>query len=223
MTLSFWRSWVTNCAIGELIGMGITTFIVIGRERWLGEPNSLAGKWLELLLVLAAGMIAGYLLGTFQARVLGRRYRHFSPEAWVRITVLAAGIAWVVGMSYPVFFASNDTVAARVSVSEPVLFVLLSISLGMTLGAIFGGCQMLMMRHWAKHASRWIMANALGWGLGIFWIYLGASLISIQTPFWMVLAIGASAGLLAGVSLGGITALVMPYMPPKKLDTPSEE
>jgi hypothetical protein len=48
-----------------------------------------------------------------------------------------------------------------------------------------------------------------GWGLGITWIYLAATLPDETTPIAVTVLLGAMAGVLAGLSVGAITGLYL--------------
>jgi hypothetical protein len=67
---------------------------------------------------------------------------------------------------------------------------------------------MVLRRH-ARHAGRWIVANALGWGAGITWIYLAAAVVEPGTATAAVAATGAASGVAAGLTLGLVTGLFL--------------
>lgn len=221
LSLPFWWRWVVYCTLGELLGISLVAAIAVAHLEWLGEPQNLVGKWLQLLIMLGAGTLEGLLLGWFQARMLQRRYPGFELRAWWRMTALAAAIAWLLGMVYPVFFVPLDAPAVVSTEPDLLLSLLLYVGAGAALGTLVGAMQARVLRQWAYDTPRWIVGNAFGWAIGLGWMYLGASLPSLDTPVWLIVALGAAGGILAGLSLGIVTGLVMGYIVPKSEPTTS--
>jgi NhaP-type Na+/H+ or K+/H+ antiporter len=96
-----------------------------------------------------------------------------------------------------------------INFSNPILFILFSLTTGLILGALFGLFQWFSLRKYADKAYKWIIANALGWGLGLGWIYLFASLPTEESSMVFTVLIGICGGLLAGLSVGAITGLFL--------------
>ena len=122
-------------------------------------------------------------------------------------------LGWFLGMLPSLFFMPENS--AQSSSSEtaafdnPVIFALLSIAMGLVLGALFGLFQWFSLRKYAQHAWHWILANALGWGAGLGWIYLFASLPNAQSSILVIALVGLMGGALAGTSVGLITGLFL--------------
>jgi uncharacterized protein (DUF486 family) len=95
---------------------------------------------------------------------------------------------------------------AELSVAQVAL---LAAILGVVLGAIFGTFQWLALRKHTLKASRWILANSLGWVPGLAFIFVGASIPTAETGLAVIVILGLVSGLLGGLSVGGITGLFL--------------
>ena len=205
--LSLWQKWILACTLGELIGMAAVALIAVILHQTMGTPETLAEKLIQLLVMMTAGMIEGFFLGYFQWNVIKKRFPFLPSRKWIGYTVLAGLIGWFLGMSATLLFtppASFDAANNPMTSNWFTPFVIPAI-MGMSLGTFFGFFQWLPLRHYATHAHRWIWANALGWTPAMIWIFLIASLPSIDTPLWAIIMLGILAGILAGASLGIIT------------------
>ncbi len=156
----------------------------------------------------------GYLLGTFQWHVLKDKFAALPKREWVFYTVLVSVLGWFLGMLPSLFFISNNDVTPTSSIDfeDPIVFAVLSIGSGLVLGSVFGLAQWFSLRQYAEAAYKWIIANALGWGLGLGWIYLFASLPTEQTSLTFNIMMGVIGGLLAGLSVGSVTGIFLVRM-----------
>ncbi|MCU0354802.1 MAG: hypothetical protein MUD08_13855 [Cytophagales bacterium] len=205
----FWRKWTISCAAGELLGIGCAGAIAFLVNRALGEPVMLAEKLIVLGCMLGAGAIEGTLLGWFQWRVLKEKILPLTARDWIGMTVLIAVLGWGLGMLPSLFFIPDNPkpteTAAPSAFENPWVFAGLSIGAGLVLGAMFGLFQWFALRKYVPKSASWITANALGWGAGLGWIYLFASLPNEQTPLWVNVLLGIAGGVLAGLSVGAVT------------------
>lgn len=204
-----WRKWTVNCAIGELLGIasaGGTAFFI---NSAVGEPIEIESKLIVLLAMMFAGFLEGTILSYFQWKVLVTKFSKVPRREWFLYTVLVGVLGWFLGMLPSLFFApttnASDGVTATLGMPNPLFFLVLSVGSGFVLGAIFGLFQWFSLRKYAKSAYKWIIANALGWGLGLFWIYLFASIPQESSSIFFSLIMGMIGGALAGLSLGAIT------------------
>lgn len=213
MLKAFWLRWTLNCAAGEILGIAIAAGLAGLVLMTLGEPQSWPTRIGFLLLMLGAGALEGYAVGWFQWRVLRERFT--VPKAdWIGATVSVAVLGWLLGM-LPSTLASNPesgAVAFEPSLGQIALFALL---FGLGAGVLFGIGQWVVLRHYAEGAGVWVMANALGWGLALVWIYPIASSMPVGIALWQQVLLGALAGLLSGVSIGGITGWFLLRIQPK--------
>jgi hypothetical protein len=210
---SYWWKWTWHCAVGELVGIGVAGGIAAGLHYLIGEPASLLQKLGILAAMLAAGSLEGSLLGWLQWQVMKERLPHLPASEWIGWTVLGAVLGWLLGMTPSLFFTDTAGPDTNVALNQGWVVAVLILAMGLLFGGLFGFFQWLAFRKYAPRAARWILANALGWGLGLGWIFLGASLPEEKTPFPLIIFLAISGGLLAGLSLGGVTGLYLPPAP----------
>jgi hypothetical protein len=211
-TNSLWLRWTLNCAFGELMGIGLAGGIAYGVNLLIGEPETFVQKLSVLFFMLVAGAIEGTLLGFFQWRVLVGKFPGIPKNEWLFYTILVAVAGWFLGTLPSLFFIPSNPAGYQqsgtsfsVDFSHPFIFALLSVGTGLALGAVFGLFQCFSLRKYAQKAYSWIWANALGWGAALGWIYLFASIPTAQSRLLFTVTMGISGGLLAGLSVGGIT------------------
>ena len=66
-----------------------------------------------------------------------------------------------------------------------------------------------MLRRQVRGGWRWIAGNALGWAVAVPWISVAAALPSEHAAWQRIVGLGAAAGVLAGVSVGAVTGVVL--------------
>lgn len=201
---SLWRDWTISCATGELIGIGVAALSAQLLLLRIGEPATTVQRWGILVLMVGAGLIEGSALGYFQWRVLKRLHPAISARSWIGVTVAVAAVGWFLGMLPSTLYVAPDAGAEPFDPSL-LLTVVLAMLTGLGAGAVFGVAQWFVLRHHVQRASLWIVANMLGWMLGIAWIYAVAALPTETTATGMVIALGIIGGIMAGLSLGAVT------------------
>lgn len=217
----FWKKWTRSCAAGELIGIAAAALLAVGYIRLFGEPSGFWSGLFNVLVMLLAGAIEGSLLGWFQWRVLRLKFPQLKLSDWMGYTIAVAVLGWAMGMIPTMLFnnaaSHNQPTNAEVTVStEPALWLVLlgAAALGLLLGALFGLFQWLALRRQSPNAQKWILGNAIGWSLAMFWIFLAASIPDASTPLMLVVGMGAAGGILAGLSVGAITGLFLLHIDP---------
>lgn len=206
---AIWRKWTLACGTGEFLGIGIAGVLAFLYIQVVGEPETLLTQFGQLFIALLAGAFEGFILATFQLRILQRCFPQLPRVVWIRYTMAVAMLGWLLGMIYPTFFAPGSL--QEEAVSEPPLLLILggAAAMGLTLGALFGWFQWLAFRRYVPHTRIWILANALGWMLGMALIFLFATMPDEQTPPVWILLSGFTGGLLGGLSVGAITGLFL--------------
>lgn len=207
-----WLKWTIYCAFGELIGIGIASLVAFGANTIIGEPQNLQMKFLVLLCMLIAGFLEGLLLGFFQWKALKDKLPSIPKKEWIFYTVLVAVIGWFLGMLPSLFFIPANSLNNNeqpINFDNPLIFAVLSVGTGLLLGAIFGLFQWFALKKYVIKSYQWIIANSLGWGIGLGWIYLFASLPNESSHVAMNVFFGIIGGLLAGLSVGGVTGLFL--------------
>jgi uncharacterized integral membrane protein len=203
-----YRQWTFSCAAGEFIGIAVAAAVAVGHFRLAGEPVTTSQKAIAMLVMLGAGAVEGTMITLFQWRVLRHSLPRLTLRRWAVVTIAAAVTGWFLGM-LPSLLMSDDPSRPAAPAFDPPLWLvgLLAGASGLVFGAMFGWIQWLELRKHLPKAGKWIVANMWGWGLGITWIYLAATLPDETTPIGVTVLLGAMAGALAGLSVGAITGL----------------
>lgn len=216
ITTDLWRKWTIHCALGELLGIACAGAIAFGVHYAIGEPDSSQNKMIVLLAMMCAGFIEGAVLSLFQWKILVTKFNAVPRREWMFYTILVGILGWFLGMLPSLFFMPVDSSAQDVNdfsgFSNPFVFVAICMSLGAFLGALFGLFQWFSLRKYADQAYNWIIANALGWSLGLGWIYLFASFPTEESSMVFNIFMGILGGLLAGLTVGGVTGLFLVKM-----------
>ena len=208
--IKYWWKWTLNCGIGELIGIAAAAMIAIAVTQFLGEPETVGDKILGIFIMLFAGLIEGFILGTLQWKVLKIKFPDIPYDKWSNMTILVAMMGWLIGTTAVMVLMEieqiPDTALIVPTIGQTILY---ASGLGLVLGAIFGYFQWLVFRKYALHTFKWIWANAIGWAIAMVIIFYFSSLPNAGTPALMVLLYGVTGGVLAGLSVGAITGLFL--------------
>ncbi len=191
---------------GEFLGIGFAASVAVLHNNWIGEPRSLGEHLLLIIWMLFAGAVEGSLLGWFQSRVLRRHLPQFRAGTWIRLTMLAGITAWLIGM-LPSTLVSMQQGPAGAPSSQPSFLVMAAMVIGggLLLGGMFGAFQGVELSKHISKGSRWVWANAIGWSLGLGWIFAGATWPNESTPWYWIVSSAILGGLLAGLTVGLVT------------------
>lgn len=210
---NLWIKWTINCAIGELLGIACAGAIAYGITAIIGEPKSIGNKLFVLITMMFAGFLEGSILSLFQWKVIVTKFQNIPKKEWMFYTILVGVLGWFLGMLPSLFLMPADTETPgtnkEIDFSNPYIFAILSVSAGLSLGSVFGLFQWFSLRKYAQKAYKWIIANALGWGLGLGWIYLFASIPTEHSKLTFNVLMGVFGGVLAGISVGAITGIYL--------------
>lgn len=174
-----------------------------------------------LCIMMFAGSVEGSLLGFFQWKVLRQKFALITQKAWMTNTIIIAVLGWFLGMLPSLFFIpeiSTSEAPQGIDLDHPLLFSLLCVVAGLITGTLFGIFQWFVLRRHAEQAWKWILANALGWGAGLGWIFVFASLPTAGTSLIINILLGLCGGILAGLSVGAITGLFLVKLQPMLSD-----
>jgi len=208
------RRWIPACVAGELLGLGAAGAIGYGMYSAWGDPRGPIHKALFVLVMTLAGALEGTITGSLQAWVLRRRYPQLSLRRYATFTASVAALGWLVGMLPSTFIP--DGAPDQPMAEPPVALVLLFAALfGVLAGALFGAAQAVALRAHAAHVWRWIVANAIAWGLALPWTYAAPALM--PSPIDPVLAsiAFAAGGAIAGLVLATVTGVSLAWLPPR--------
>jgi hypothetical protein len=165
------------------------------------------------VVLVAAGVVEGAVLGAAQAVVL-RRW--VTARGWVGATALAAGLAWAIAM---LAVHNGD----RLNTLPPAVTLPVAAVAGMGVLLSIGTAQWCVLRGHVPHAHLWIWANAVAWAAGLL------VFTAVTTPLWqpgqspvLVALVGALGGLLMAATVAAITASALTRIVlPSTEDTPA--
>ncbi|GIJ71651.1 hypothetical protein [Virgisporangium ochraceum] len=186
-----WRLWVLVTTAGESVGFCVPALTGVLAAR-LDLPPAVGFP-----LMLAAGWVEGYVLGSAQQWVLRRRLRGLSGRAFAHATAGAAVVAYAIGM-----LPSTAGDLSRL----PVAVVAVGATVGgLALLASIGTAQWLVLRRHGYGGPWWILTTAAAWlaGLGVFMV--------VATPLWQPgqpVVVTVLVGVLAGVLMAGTVAVL---------------
>lgn len=180
---SLYREWIAANGLAEAAGLG-TTF-VLGRALApiLSAGSSALGIIAGALGAVAAGiLLEGAVVGCCQGWVLRRHFPTIRFAAWVRATMIGAGVAWLIGMIpstaiglIQLAAAGGPAAPGGPPAQEPpkLLQYGLAVLLGAATGPILGAVQARALVRLRPPVKGWIVANAAAWALGMLVIFAG--------------------------------------------------
>jgi hypothetical protein len=183
---------------GELLGFG---GIAVGGGAlifWLTlelDEGVLAVVFYAVAVI--GGLGEGMVLGWFQARVLREVVSGFDARRWILVTSLAAAFAWALGMLAPTL---DDLVGLSMS-EQLIVWVPGSVLILFSLGT----AQALALRGLVRNPLQWILANAVGWLLGLPWTFVLPALLPESAPVAAWGGVFVVAGALMGATVGAVT------------------
>ncbi|MDP2314030.1 MAG: hypothetical protein Q8P41_14090 [Pseudomonadota bacterium] len=189
-----WRSgvarhrWVVSVTLAEGAG-----FLAPAGAGVLSATSGL-GDEAQAALVVAAGLIEGFVLGAGQAWALPIAVRRMR---FALLTALGAGAVWASVMTVTRLGGSAAVPAMLVAVAGIA-------ASGVGLVGI-GGAQWIELRHHTRGASRWIAWTALAWIVALPWSFAAAPFVDEATPIGANLALWACGGLLMAYVMALVT------------------
>ncbi len=214
------RRWLLNwafiCALAEALGL-LAAGIWYGTVMTLlGEPAQTAPRLGVWALASLAALPEGIVLGGIQAWWLHHLWPTLSVWRWIAATVAVGLVGWGFGTAMPLFLMPQGLEAGLEDAAEPSLAALLGLAglFGAAAGLLFGVVQALALPARAQPRRAWVLANVVGWAIGLPLIYAAAQLGSeAATPagtlaWWMA---GGAAG---GLAIGLCTGLALTRMAP---------
>ena len=172
---AFYMRWIWANAWSELVGLGGTFafgFLLFSGLDQTSVSATLAGV---AFAIVAGAMLEGGVVGWAQARVIRARVPDFSYRRWIWATVIGAGTAWLLGMIPSTLMSLRDPGADSTPTPEPGTgaLLLLAAALGVILGPVLSLPQYFVLKPIVDRASRWILANAFAWAIGMVVIFAG--------------------------------------------------
>lgn len=187
---ALWRRWTVATTVGEAVG-----FCAPAVAGGLAAATDLpTGPTVTVLLL--AGAVEGFLLGTAQAWALRRALPALPGRIFAAATAVAAVLAYAIGL-----LPSSIGQSVPLAVAVPAAVVG-----GLALLATIGTAQWLVLRRAGYDVQWWILTTAGGWlaGLTVFMV--------VATPLWqpgqpvaLIAAIGVFAGVLMAATVAAVT------------------
>lgn len=203
--------WIVLCAFAEFAGIAAAALWYGLVAATFGEPQNMVlrvGVW---LLMTAAAVPEGLVLGGLQAFGLRWFFPNIVWQRFVAATIAVGLVGWGVGTFIPLFVVGE---VSATSGPEPSLLAVATYAavFGALAGTLFGAAQA-----WALPTDRrgklfWIAANAGGWTVALPLIYVAAQTGGdLQSTAARVLlwAVGGGG---AGLIIGAATALAIQRM-----------
>jgi hypothetical protein len=199
---STYRRWIAYCAAGELVGFGGIPVVAGALAFWATvdmapEPRAL----LLYAVAVVGGFGEGAVLAWFQLHVLRGVFPRIDARRWITATASAACFAWMLGYLAPTLDDLFDiTISVQIAIWVPAgILILLSI----------GSAQAWVLRGIVEKPHRWVIANALGWLLGLPWTFALPALVPEDSPMAVWVATFVLAGVLMGLTVGVVTGFVL--------------
>jgi hypothetical protein len=209
---TLYRRWVFANGWSECLGLGATGALGWWVMRVTEEPSSIVTILATALFAVTGGMLfEGILVGYAQARVLRGPEPDFRSGRWILATAIGAGVAWLLGMIPSTAMALAGPAAAGEPpawLGGPVQY-LLAAAMGLVLGPMLGIPQMFVLRRYAPRASRWVLANALAWAVGMPVVFLGAGAVPHETSTAVAILIVGLTCFAAGIVVGAVHGLFL--------------
>ncbi len=213
-------AWLRAVTTGEVLGFSATAFIAFIALEIGGHPTTVTGRVVALLVMVLAGTLEGASLGYFQWRSLRRWLPGLSARGFVGATIAVAAGGWLLGMSMPLAATLAGATAgppgADAAGPSVTLIGLFAVGFGAVAGALFGGAQARVLTRQVRGAGAWIVANMLGWALGLPFAYAAGRLGTATMTWWQALALSAAAGACMGLCVALPTWFALRRLQPRE-------
>lgn len=205
----FWRKWILNYSLGELIGISIAAFI--GRFLFFTFPetSTLSQSALTVIILITAGIAEGFILGYIQWKSLSRIVPGFSPMLWIFVTTFSALAGWLFILPPGVMFIAFLSKISLISTYSSYVYTLI---VGAAFGGLIGVPQFFIMRKYFKNAAVWIVSNTLGWMLSFLIVYSALLLFHLTTSLIQNFLLIALACILSGLVQGFVTGTSLHFL-----------
>ena len=190
--------------------MGIGIAAAIGRLLFVSFPESDASQtFITVVLLVAAGITEGMVIGYIQWKSLSRLTSGFAPMLWMFVTTFATLAGWLFILPPGIMFIAFLAKVSLISTHNSVLYTSL---VGLTFGGLIGIAQFFIIRKYFRNAAVWIVSNSIGWMISFLIIYL--SLLMFTTSYMqniiLVVVACIASGLLQGIVTGTSFHFLMP-------------
>lgn len=205
----FWRKWIINYSLGELIGIGIAASI--GRFLFVSFPenSAVSQSALTVIILFVAGIAEGLILGYIQWKSLSKFVPGFTPMLWIFVTTFSTLAGWLFILPPGVMFIAFLSKISLISTYSSYLYTML---VGIAFGGLIGIPQFFIIRKHFKNAAIWIVTNAIGWMLSFLIVYSALLLLNYATSFIQNFLLIALACILSGLVQGFVTGTSLHFL-----------
>ncbi len=201
--------WVVANATGELVGLGgvglVAAALVPVVQRHL--PGNAARPLGTAVVMVVLGAFEGTVVGLAQARAL--RGTDIEARAWVRATILGAMLAWALGMVPSTVMALHTGPVPPGAGPPPWVRGLLAAALGLVAGPVLAAFQLPVLQGHARRPWRWLLANALGWAVGMPLVFAAVRNLALHGAGPSSVVRSASGLALAGAAVGWVEGVFL--------------
>lgn len=206
--------WIPLCGAAEFLGIAAAALWYGLIAVAFGEPSNIvlrSGVW---LLMTAAAVPEGFVLGRLQAWGLSWFFPNIVWQRFVVATVVVGLLGWGVGTFIPLFLVGDGAEATQ---QEPSLFAVAAFAsiFGALAGALFGAAQAWAVPTDWRGKLLWVAANVAGWAIALPLIYVAAQMGADLTSTTAKVLSWAAGGGAAGLVIGAATALAIQRMHPE--------
>lgn len=205
----FWRKWIINYSLGELIGIGVAA--TIGRFLFFKFPESSQGvqSALTVIILFVAGIAEGIILGYIQWKSLSKLVPAIKPLLWIFVTTFAALAGWLFILPPGVMFIAF---LSKISVISTYSSYLYTIIVGAAFGGLIGIPQFFIVRRYFKNAAVWIVSNTVAWMFSFIVIYSALLLFKYTSSFIDNFFVITFACIISGMVQGVITGTSLHFL-----------
>ncbi|MEO3863564.1 hypothetical protein [Acrocarpospora sp. B8E8] len=198
-----WRRWFGAVTLGELAGFAVPALVA-------ASVAAAGPELLRALLIVAAGIVEGSVLGLAQAYALRTALPWVPTATWAGATAGGAAVAWSIG-AIPIVLGGFD--------QPPMVLVLL----GAVMLVAMGGLQWRVLASRLPGTAWWIAATAGAWlvALAVF-AAVTTPLWREGQPVWLVAAIGVLGGAVMAVTVAALTGLAFVRLAKSELNAGPE-
>ncbi len=199
--------WLRFSIIGNTLSIGVAASISLFVYLSLNYPKSFSEKTIFWMSILIAGILHGTIYGFFQHKAFPKDFR-VSARQWIIVCVIASVIGWMAMISPFIFIGnpeysySNPRFIIHISFSN---LIWIASSTGLFFGGLLGVTQSFLLRKYATNTRLWILANLLGWSIGMCAVFITATLADAYLPKVFIFIICAFGGELCGKCVGLLT------------------
>lgn len=205
----FWRKWIINYSLGELIGIGIAASI--GRLLFFTFPenSTISQSALTVIILIIAGMAEGFILGYIQWKSLLKIIPGFTPVLWIFVTTFSALAGWLFILPPGVMFIAFLSKISLISTYSSYLYTML---VGTVFGGLIGIPQFFIIRKYFKNGAVWIISNTISWMFSFLIVYSALLLFHYTSSPVQNFLLIALACILSGLIQGFVTGTSLHFL-----------